>query len=294
MFLKLTTMMRTPKFYQLETTEQFAVTRGSSKLDGYGPVITLIVYSDSLTDTESFNSLRIRMVLFSTLQVHYSKSVGHWDRQPPLLLGSWCSDPGDLSGLILCKMAKFWVNEGGEEEQLQLSGDFPSDVLLGILSRLPLKSLSNFRWVCKTWYNAIHHPRFAMKHYVHALQNRSPCIVISVDKGVDYLVDHQVFDNHQVSTVPYSLEFCVSVRLFHYQVIINNEDVIQQRDCKLTILVGSLISPRTIEGINKEFGTESGGQLVKLSSSLGGKLNEKAFPLVLLGFACFTGVEQLL
>ncbi|KAF9602566.1 hypothetical protein IFM89_029865 [Coptis chinensis] len=120
--------------------------------------------------------------------------------------------------ILLCKMAKFCVNEGGEEE-LQVSGDFPSDVLLDILSRLPLKSLSNFRWVCKTWYNVIHHPRFAMKHYVHALQNRSPCIVITVDKGVDYLVDHQVFDNHQVSTVPYSLELCDSVRLFRYQVI---------------------------------------------------------------------------
>ncbi|PIA43809.1 hypothetical protein AQUCO_01800094v1 [Aquilegia coerulea] len=45
----------------------------------------------------------------------------------------------------------------------QLDGNLPSDVLLNILLRLPLESLSHFRWVCTSWYNFISHSRYFAK-----------------------------------------------------------------------------------------------------------------------------------
>ncbi|KAF9607365.1 hypothetical protein IFM89_033953 [Coptis chinensis] len=46
----------------------------------------------------------------------------------------------------MLNVGRYCVNEGVEEEQLHISGNLPRDILLEILSRLPLKSLSNFCW----------------------------------------------------------------------------------------------------------------------------------------------------
>ncbi|KAF9609002.1 hypothetical protein IFM89_012341 [Coptis chinensis] len=95
------------------------------------------------------------------------------------------------------------------------SGEFfsklPSDIILdNIFSSLPLKSLSQCRWVCKTWYRFIHHPRFAQIHYQMAIQNRcSPCLGFFLDPCDDSelrLIDHQVFDNLKTSVVSSDVE----------------------------------------------------------------------------------------
>ncbi|KAF9609010.1 hypothetical protein IFM89_012349 [Coptis chinensis] len=99
-------------------------------------------------------------------------------------------------------------------ELQEKSGEFfsklPSDIILdNIFSSLPLKSLSQCRWVCKTWYRFIHHPRFAQIHYQMAIQNRcSPCLGFFLDPSMNELrlIDHQVFDNLKTSVVSSDVE----------------------------------------------------------------------------------------
>lgn len=87
----------------------------------------------------------------------------------------------------------------------QVSGNLPTEIIISILARLPLKSLSKFRWACKSWFNLITHTRFAHFHYTNSLQNKtSPCVLLcNKDKHdlvtIFALVDHQSFDEHQIS-----------------------------------------------------------------------------------------------
>ena len=41
---------------------------------------------------------------------------------------------------------------------------FPEDVLMDIFARLPVKSLLQFRCVCKSWCNLMKDPIFVTKH----------------------------------------------------------------------------------------------------------------------------------
>ncbi|KAF9608997.1 hypothetical protein IFM89_012336, partial [Coptis chinensis] len=101
------------------------------------------------------------------------------------------------------------------EKSGELFAKLPNEIILNnIFSRIPLKSLSQCRWVCKTWYRLIHHPRFAETHYQSAIQNRcSPCLVL----GCPYfgnrlrLIDHQVFDNLETSVIGRDVE-CFRLR----------------------------------------------------------------------------------
>ncbi|KAF9608986.1 hypothetical protein IFM89_012325 [Coptis chinensis] len=108
-------------------------------------------------------------------------------------------------------------DEEGEEIDLrvlqEMSGELfsklPSDIILHILCRIPIKSLSSqCRWVCRTWFNLICHPRFAEIHYEWEIQNCcSPCVVLHDSGGNFGLVDHQVFDNLETSAPVHYLEF---------------------------------------------------------------------------------------
>ncbi|KAL5726981.1 hypothetical protein ACHQM5_000221 [Ranunculus cassubicifolius] len=103
----------------------------------------------------------------------------------------------------------------------------PTDILLYILSRLPLKSLWQCRWVCKSWYNLIIHPRFAEIHYKWAMQNNSPCVLLHDWHHDFYLVDHEVFDNLETSTILYEVEFSDFKAVFHRRnVFINTSKLI--------------------------------------------------------------------
>ncbi|KAK7856848.1 putative f-box/kelch-repeat protein [Quercus suber] len=42
--------------------------------------------------------------------------------------------------------------------------DLPEDVLMDIFSRLPVKTLLQFKSVCKSWYDIIKDPVFISKH----------------------------------------------------------------------------------------------------------------------------------
>ncbi|KAF9609005.1 hypothetical protein IFM89_012344 [Coptis chinensis] len=108
-------------------------------------------------------------------------------------------------------------DEEGEEIDLwvlqEMSGELfsklPGDIIVNILCRIPVKSLSSqCRMVCKTWYDLIGHPHFAEFHYRWAIQNCcSPCVVLCDGMSGFWFIDHQVFDNLETSAPVHSLEF---------------------------------------------------------------------------------------
>ncbi|ESR38727.1 hypothetical protein CICLE_v10027518mg, partial [Citrus x clementina] len=52
------------------------------------------------------------------------------------------------------------------------SEDSPDDIMVEILSRLPVKSLIRLRCVCKSWYAFIKNPSFVSKHLKHDVNTR--------------------------------------------------------------------------------------------------------------------------
>ncbi|XP_022740748.1 F-box/kelch-repeat protein At3g06240-like [Durio zibethinus] len=54
---------------------------------------------------------------------------------------------------------------------MQGFGNLPSDLFLEILLRLPVKSLTRFKCVCKSWYALINHPKFISMHLSYNSNN---------------------------------------------------------------------------------------------------------------------------
>ncbi|KAF9624710.1 hypothetical protein IFM89_013248 [Coptis chinensis] len=80
-----------------------------------------------------------------------------------------------------------YVKEGGKK-RCQALFQFPLDIFLDIISRLPIKPLAVCRCVCKTWRTIVHHPRFVKMHHhkvtqvqrqPHALNDTSLLIHVS-------------------------------------------------------------------------------------------------------------------
>lgn len=80
--------------------------------------------------------------------------------------------------------------EGGKM-QSNWTGNCPQDVLTEILLRLPVKSLLQFKCVCKYWYAVIGSPGFVRKHFNHE-NNRTRLLYYTSDndrEGVSFLPD---------------------------------------------------------------------------------------------------------
>ncbi|XP_059648601.1 putative F-box protein At5g52610 [Cornus florida] len=60
-------------------------------------------------------------------------------------------------------------------------GPLPEDMILEIISRLPLKSLLRFRSVCKSWHAIIHSPSFVDVHFTQSQsRTRPPQFLLSI------------------------------------------------------------------------------------------------------------------
>ncbi|KAF9591782.1 hypothetical protein IFM89_007112 [Coptis chinensis] len=93
----------------------------------------------------------------------------------------------------------FTENKSGD-----LFSKLPTNIIQNnIFPRIPLKSLSQCRWVCTTWYNLILHPRFAQIHYHFSIQNNSSPFLILTDTQAShmYVIDSQIFDNFEPAQV---------------------------------------------------------------------------------------------
>ena len=61
--------------------------------------------------------------------------------------------------------------DGNKGEAKRLLTDLPTGIVMDILSWLPLKSLFNCRYVCKTWLQIISDPHFAKLHLSRSSMN---------------------------------------------------------------------------------------------------------------------------
>ena len=69
-----------------------------------------------------------------------------------------------------------------------ISSDPPDDVITNILSRLPVKSLMQFRFVVKSWRNLIRDPHFINMHISQASENKIGFLILKhqSDSGEEY------------------------------------------------------------------------------------------------------------
>ncbi|PIA47848.1 hypothetical protein AQUCO_01400441v1 [Aquilegia coerulea] len=94
----------------------------------------------------------------------------------------------------------------GEGVQLLLQKDYLLTIML-LLKKLPIKTISQCRWVSKTWYDYILHPLFAQLHHVRAVQNQSICAVFRGPRKLFYLIEHDYFDNFRRHVIAILLKF---------------------------------------------------------------------------------------
>ncbi|KAL5702154.1 hypothetical protein ACHQM5_027403 [Ranunculus cassubicifolius] len=73
--------------------------------------------------------------------------------------------------------------------------ELPMEIFFDILSRVPIKSISQCRWVCKAWLYSIHHPLFIEMQHRRAMESNSHFIIVDEPRGTDsyYLIDHEGF-----------------------------------------------------------------------------------------------------
>ncbi|KAF8414201.1 hypothetical protein HHK36_002201 [Tetracentron sinense] len=81
--------------------------------------------------------------------------------------------------------------------------NLPQDVIMEILSRVPVKSLLRFRCVSKTWCSFVANPSFAKKHLNQATQNNNPSLIFSHCFNL-YSIDYEESD---VAAVKLDLPF---------------------------------------------------------------------------------------
>ncbi|KAJ6811392.1 F-box protein-like [Iris pallida] len=91
--------------------------------------------------------------------------------------------------------------------------DFPADVLILILARLPVKTLQKFRCVCKSWNSLIqqdHH--FLSLHQLHLNDKKRPPPLITLNcsfrtpdsEGLDFVLN---YSSSSSDTTPYKFNF---------------------------------------------------------------------------------------
>lgn len=74
--------------------------------------------------------------------------------------------------------------------------NLPEDVLIEILSRLPVKSLIRFRRVCKIWYDLLKSLNFISKHIKNYNVNHSHLVVKRNDHQTWYMFLDEMLENN--------------------------------------------------------------------------------------------------
>ncbi|KAK2404626.1 F-box/kelch-repeat protein [Trifolium repens] len=78
--------------------------------------------------------------------------------------------------------------------------NIPVDLIPEILSRLPVKSLLQFRCVCKSWKSLISDPEFAKKHLSHSKTHSIHCISYSRKQPQSHVLKSYSLDSSSVWT----------------------------------------------------------------------------------------------
>ncbi|CAJ2663757.1 unnamed protein product [Trifolium pratense] len=87
-----------------------------------------------------------------------------------------------------------------KEKTMQMVINLPSELIIEILLRLPVKSLTRFKSVCKSWFSIISHSNFANSHFqitaathILTISATSPLKFQSIDFEINH---HSVLLNH--------------------------------------------------------------------------------------------------
>ena len=62
--------------------------------------------------------------------------------------------------------------------------DLPDEIVLDILSKLPVKSLLRFRCVCKPWHSSIANPNFISTHHLNLNHSHHHSYVIHIPRNI--------------------------------------------------------------------------------------------------------------
>ncbi|KAF9609945.1 hypothetical protein IFM89_019348 [Coptis chinensis] len=80
----------------------------------------------------------------------------------------------------------------------------PVDIVFDIFSRLPLETISECKWVSKTWYGLVLHPRFADIYFASCTS--PPCVIFFDRYLPSYLIDPIRLRNYETSATAYDLQ----------------------------------------------------------------------------------------
>jgi hypothetical protein len=87
--------------------------------------------------------------------------------------------------------------------------DLPEDVLMNIFARLPVKSLLQFKCVCKPWYAVIRDPIFITKHANQSALSNNGYLAVTrcggnfLGKCSISLISYETFHEVITITLPY-------------------------------------------------------------------------------------------
>ncbi|KAA8548318.1 hypothetical protein F0562_000002 [Nyssa sinensis] len=91
-------------------------------------------------------------------------------------------------------------HQGNQPLENRTLPNLPQEIFVDILSRLPVKSLLQFKRVSKSWRSVISDPKFAIMHHKRALQDKDVCsqrqrLILSSDKL--YSVQYKLPEDHE-------------------------------------------------------------------------------------------------
>lgn len=90
--------------------------------------------------------------------------------------------------------------------------DLPKDVIIDILTRLPVRSILRFKSVCKSWYALFKNPCFTTKHFLLNQSNPShhPCFLFTCHRSVSINTSSRnsvtLISNEKSVDVPINIE----------------------------------------------------------------------------------------
>ncbi|KAI8557002.1 hypothetical protein RHMOL_Rhmol05G0299900 [Rhododendron molle] len=97
--------------------------------------------------------------------------------------------------------------EGSQSTVAMTTFRLPFEMIIEILSRLPVKSLLRFKSVCRTWYDLIETPHFISKHLLtHSTRNHTPLL----ENSLNLVTDNREFSliyNDGFNSGPINLDF---------------------------------------------------------------------------------------
>ncbi|KAK9265610.1 hypothetical protein L1049_028594 [Liquidambar formosana] len=85
--------------------------------------------------------------------------------------------------------------------------DMPHDIVINILSRLPVKSLMRFRCVCKSWHALVSDPNFVDMHLNQTYANNKGYVLMSDDGDNFSFHCGETFVLHRRLEVPFKIPF---------------------------------------------------------------------------------------